>query len=57
MHPVPAVMKPGREGSVYWLTPGLWISLAAILVAVIVEAAFNAMIPLSMRYFIEPPNG
>jgi ATP-binding cassette subfamily B protein len=46
-------MKPVREGSVYWASPGLWISLAVILIAVIVEACFNAMIPLSMRYFID----
>ena len=53
MHPVHAVLKPNHSGRLYWFTPGLWISLAVILVAVLVEAGFNAMIPLSMWYFID----
>jgi ATP-binding cassette subfamily B protein len=53
VHPVQAVLKPNRSRRLYWFTPGLWISLAVILIAVLVEAGFNAMIPLSMRYFID----
>ncbi len=51
---MPAVLKPGRRSArVYWQTPGLWLSLAVILFAVLVEAVFNAMIPLSTRYFVD----
>jgi ATP-binding cassette subfamily B protein len=38
---------------VYWLSPSLLFSILIILFALLVEAAFSAMIPLSMRYFID----
>jgi ATP-binding cassette subfamily B protein len=36
-----------------WLTPGLLVSLSLIGAAILVEAAFNAFIPLSIRYLID----
>ncbi len=37
----------------YWGTPRLWLPIAIVSIAVLIEAGFNAMIPLGMGYFID----
>jgi len=51
--PAPPALKPRDADRLYWVTPGLWFSVVLIAVAVLVEAGFNAMIPLGARYFID----